>query len=45
MAVVMQGKTYKEMRMLRAAGPLTAVFAGTLFVKLYHPHYISVVSM
>ncbi|KAG0573743.1 hypothetical protein KC19_VG205700 [Ceratodon purpureus] len=37
------GKNYKDLRILRAAGPLTAVFSGTLFIKLYHPDSISVV--
>jgi hypothetical protein len=42
---MMQGKNYKRLRMLRAAGPLTAIFSGTLFVKLYHPDSISVVGL
>jgi sulfate transporter 4 len=37
------GKNYKHLRMLRAAGPLTAVVSGTIFVKMYHPQSISVV--
>ncbi|KAG0576554.1 hypothetical protein KC19_5G089000 [Ceratodon purpureus] len=37
------GKNYKDLRMFRAAGPLTAVFSGTLFVKIFHPDSISVV--
>uniref|UniRef100_A0A1D1Z0A4 Sulfate transporter 4.1, chloroplastic n=1 Tax=Anthurium amnicola TaxID=1678845 RepID=A0A1D1Z0A4_9ARAE len=37
------GKTRKSLRILRAAGPLTAVVLGTTFVKIFHPSSISVV--
>ncbi|XP_020593459.1 sulfate transporter 4.1, chloroplastic-like isoform X2 [Phalaenopsis equestris] len=37
------GKTKKNLRMLRASGPLTAVILGTSFVKIFHPSSISVV--
>lgn len=37
------GKTRKDLRWLRAAGPLTAVVFGTIFVKIFHPASISVV--
>lgn len=37
------GKTRKNMRFLRAAGPLTAVVVGTTFVKIFHPSSISLV--
>ncbi|KAL8093339.1 hypothetical protein AgCh_035279 [Apium graveolens] len=37
------GKTRKNMRFLRAAGPLTAVVVGTAFVKIFHPSSISLV--
>ncbi|KAF3790965.1 putative sulfate transporter 4-2 [Nymphaea thermarum] len=37
------GKTKKKFRFLRAAGPLTAVVSGTVFVKVFHPSSISVV--
>ncbi|GLJ55379.1 hypothetical protein SUGI_1188950 [Cryptomeria japonica] len=37
------GKTWKYLRFLRAAGPLTAVILGTAFVKIFHPKSISVV--
>lgn len=37
------GKTRKNLRWLRAAGPLTAVVLGTTFVKIFHPPAISVV--
>ncbi|KAL8257650.1 hypothetical protein R6Q59_029691 [Mikania micrantha] len=37
------GKTRKNLRFLRAAGPLTAVVLGTTFVKIYHPSSISLV--
>ncbi|XP_020689218.1 probable sulfate transporter 4.2 isoform X2 [Dendrobium catenatum] len=37
------GKTKKNLRMLRAAGPLTAVLLGTSFVKIFHPSSISLV--
>ncbi|XP_031484893.1 probable sulfate transporter 4.2 isoform X1 [Nymphaea colorata] len=37
------GKTKKKLRFLRAAGPLTAVVSGTVFVKVFHPSSISVV--
>ncbi|WOG96229.1 hypothetical protein DCAR_0415563 [Daucus carota subsp. sativus] len=37
------GKTRKNMRFLRAAGPLTAVVVGTTFAKIFHPSSISLV--
>uniref|UniRef100_A0A8I6Y072 SLC26A/SulP transporter domain-containing protein n=1 Tax=Hordeum vulgare subsp. vulgare TaxID=112509 RepID=A0A8I6Y072_HORVV len=37
------GKTNKNLRFLRASGPLTAVVLGTLFVKIFRPPAISVV--
>ncbi|KAL8232012.1 hypothetical protein R6Q57_001790 [Mikania cordata] len=37
------GKTRKNLRFLRAAGPLTAVALGTAFVKIFHPSSISLV--
>lgn len=37
------GKTRKNLRFLRAAGPLTSVILGTSFVKIFHPVSISVV--
>ncbi|KAJ3683989.1 hypothetical protein LUZ61_013153 [Rhynchospora tenuis] len=37
------GKSGKSFRYLRAAGPLTAVVLGTLFVKIFHPSSITVV--
>ncbi|KAG9453712.1 hypothetical protein H6P81_006616 [Aristolochia fimbriata] len=37
------GKSSKRLRFLRAAGPLTAVVLGTVFVKIFHPSSISVV--
>ncbi|KAF3329968.1 sulfate transporter 4.1 [Carex littledalei] len=37
------GKSGKNFRYLRAAGPLTAVVLGTLFVKIFRPTSISVV--
>ncbi|KAJ0987735.1 hypothetical protein J5N97_006091 [Dioscorea zingiberensis] len=37
------GKSRKNLRFLRAAGPLTAVVLGTTFVKIFHPSSISVV--
>ncbi|XP_054787738.1 sulfate transporter 4.1, chloroplastic-like isoform X2 [Prosopis cineraria] len=37
------GKSRKYLRFLRAAGPLTAVVLGTVFVKIFHPSTISVV--
>ncbi|KAF6148854.1 hypothetical protein GIB67_014225 [Kingdonia uniflora] len=37
------GKSKKNLRFLRAAGPLTAVVLGTTFVKIVHPSSISVV--
>uniref|UniRef100_A0A7N0V3R3 STAS domain-containing protein n=2 Tax=Kalanchoe fedtschenkoi TaxID=63787 RepID=A0A7N0V3R3_KALFE len=37
------GKTRKSLRILRAAGPLTGVVFGTVFVKIFHPSSISVV--
>lgn len=40
----LQGKTNKKLRFLRASGPLTAVVLGTLFVKIFRPPAISVVS-
>lgn len=41
---MVQGKSNKNLRGVRAAGPLTAVVLGTIFVKLFHPSSISVVS-
>ncbi|XP_072976049.1 sulfate transporter 4.1, chloroplastic-like isoform X1 [Typha angustifolia] len=37
------GKSRKRLHYLRAAGPLTAVVLGTIFVKVFHPSSISVV--
>ncbi|KAF9676776.1 hypothetical protein SADUNF_Sadunf08G0038200 [Salix dunnii] len=37
------GKSRKQFRFLRAAGPLTAVVLGTLLVKIFHPSSISLV--
>ncbi|KAI3757978.1 hypothetical protein L6452_05524 [Arctium lappa] len=37
------GKTRKNLRYLRAGGPLTAVVLGTAFVKIFHPSSISLV--
>ncbi|CAK8540985.1 unnamed protein product [Lathyrus sativus] len=37
------GKSRKYLRFLRAAGPLTAVVLGTVFVKIFHPPSISLV--
>ncbi|KAK9154227.1 hypothetical protein Sjap_001707 [Stephania japonica] len=37
------GKTRKYLRFLRAAGPLTGVVLGTVFVKMFHPSSISLV--
>ncbi|CAK9858862.1 unnamed protein product [Sphagnum jensenii] len=37
------GKTYKHLKYFRAAGPITAVFFSTIFVKLLRPSSISVV--
>ncbi|CAD5194223.1 unnamed protein product [Musa acuminata subsp. malaccensis] len=37
------GKSNKNLRGVRAAGPLTAVVLGTIFVKIFHPSSISVV--
>nr|ABK35752.1 sulfate transporter [Populus tremula x Populus alba] len=37
------GKSRKQFTFLRAAGPLTAVVLGTLFVKMFHPSSISLV--
>ncbi|XP_011021488.1 PREDICTED: sulfate transporter 4.1, chloroplastic-like isoform X2 [Populus euphratica] len=37
------GKSTKQFRFLRAAGPLTAVVLGTLLVKMFHPSSISLV--
>ncbi|KAI9128214.1 hypothetical protein K1719_001207 [Acacia pycnantha] len=37
------GKSQKYLRFLRAAGPLTAVVLGTVFVKIFHPSSISLV--
>lgn len=39
----LQGKSRKYLRFLRAAGPLTAVVLGTVFVKMFHPTSISLV--
>ncbi len=41
--VMGQGKTFKHLSFFRAAGPVTAVFCSTVFVKLVHPSSISVV--
>lgn len=40
-----KGKSRKQFRFLRAAGPLTAVVLGTLLVKMFHPSSISLVRM
>ncbi|BFG22586.1 hypothetical protein CerSpe_088600 [Prunus speciosa] len=37
------GKTRKYLRFLRAAGPITAVLSGTIFVKIFNPSSISLV--
>ncbi|MED6144695.1 putative sulfate transporter 4.2 [Stylosanthes scabra] len=37
------GKSRKQLRFLRAGGPLTAVVLGTIFVKIFHPSSISLV--
>ncbi|XP_076921107.1 sulfate transporter 4.1, chloroplastic-like [Bidens hawaiensis] len=37
------GKTRKNLRFLRAGGPLTAVVVGTAFVKIFHPSSITLV--
>ncbi|CAK7325612.1 unnamed protein product [Dovyalis caffra] len=37
------GKSRKQFRFLRAAGPFTAVVLGTVFVKMFHPSSISLV--
>ncbi|KAE9595209.1 putative SLC26A/SulP transporter [Lupinus albus] len=37
------GKSRKHLRFLRAAGPLTAVVLGTVFVNIFHPSSISLV--
>ncbi|XP_015962439.1 probable sulfate transporter 4.2 [Arachis duranensis] len=37
------GKSRKQLRFLRAAGPLTAVVLGTIFAKIFHPSSISLV--
>ncbi|KAK7273101.1 hypothetical protein RIF29_14147 [Crotalaria pallida] len=37
------GKSRKHLRFLRAAGPLTAVVLGTVFVHIFHPSSISLV--
>lgn len=37
------GKTRKCLRFLRAAGPITAVLSGTIFVKIFNPSSISLV--
>ncbi|KAH7537295.1 hypothetical protein FEM48_Zijuj03G0077500 [Ziziphus jujuba var. spinosa] len=37
------GKSRKQLRFLRAAGPLTAVVLGTTIVKIFHPSSISLV--
>ncbi|ONI24156.1 hypothetical protein PRUPE_2G227400 [Prunus persica] len=39
------GKTRKYLRFLRAAGPLTAVLSGTIFVKIFNPSSISLESV
>ncbi|BBN67698.1 sulfate transporter 4, partial [Prunus dulcis] len=41
--VYIQGKTRKYLRYVRAAGPLTAVLSGTIFVKIFNPSSISLV--
>ncbi|KAI5318176.1 hypothetical protein L3X38_037884 [Prunus dulcis] len=38
-----KGKTRKYLRYVRAAGPLTAVLSGTIFVKIFNPSSISLV--
>lgn len=38
------GKTRKNLGLLRAGGPLTAIVLGTIFVKIFHPSSISLVS-
>ncbi|KAG0481608.1 hypothetical protein HPP92_012466 [Vanilla planifolia] len=42
-AGVGNGRSKKNLRFLRASGPLTAVILGTSFVKMYHPSSIAVV--
>ncbi|XP_020585462.1 probable sulfate transporter 4.2 isoform X2 [Phalaenopsis equestris] len=37
------GSSKKNLRFLRASGPLTAVILGTAFVKIFHPPSITVV--
>ncbi|XP_048231840.1 probable sulfate transporter 4.2 isoform X2 [Ricinus communis] len=37
------GKSRKQFKFLRAAGPITAVVLGTTFVKIFHPSSISLV--
>ncbi|KAJ6900473.1 hypothetical protein NC652_026552 [Populus alba x Populus x berolinensis] len=37
------GKSRKQFRFLRPAGPFTAVVLGTVFVKMFHPSSISLV--
>ncbi|XP_050210632.1 sulfate transporter 4.1, chloroplastic-like isoform X1 [Mercurialis annua] len=37
------GKSRKQFKFLRAAGPLTAVVMGTTFAKMFHPSSISLV--
>ncbi|KAJ6432728.1 hypothetical protein OIU84_019885 [Salix udensis] len=37
------GKSRKQFRFLRPAGPLSAVVLGTVFVKIFHPSSISLV--
>ncbi|KAJ6900472.1 hypothetical protein NC652_026552 [Populus alba x Populus x berolinensis] len=39
------GKSRKQFRFLRPAGPFTAVVLGTVFVKMFHPSSISLVRM
>ncbi|CAN6471254.1 unnamed protein product [Victoria cruziana] len=39
------GKNNKKLQFLRAAGPITGVVSGTIFVKLFHPSSISVVGV
>lgn len=38
-----QGKTRKNLKFVRAAGPLTAVVVGTLFVWIFNPADITLV--
>ncbi|RAL54835.1 hypothetical protein DM860_013531 [Cuscuta australis] len=37
------GKSRKNLRFVQAAGPLTALVLGTIFVKIFHPTSISLV--